>query len=135
MCNTIGTERFLAETNLMHTIKIKRIYDDPADDDGYRMLVNRLWPRGIKKELALLDEWNKEIAPSTELRKWFAHKSEYFDAFSKCYKQELRTKRKEITRVRSIAKTKNLTLLYAAKEENFNHAKILLLVLKQHRKA
>ncbi len=114
----------------MPTIKIKRIYAAPVTTDGYRMLVDRLWPRGIKKESACLDEWNREIGPSTELRKWFAHKAENFDEFSRCYKQELKAKREELMRIKSIAKTRNLTLLYAAKDEYINHARVLLSVLQ-----
>lgn len=66
----------------MKEIKLKRIYDDPSGDDGYRVLVDRLWPRGVSKEDAKLDEWDKELAPSTELRKWFGHKEERFKEFS-----------------------------------------------------
>ena len=68
-------------------IRIKRIYEDPANSDGRRILVDRIWPRGIKKEDARLDAWNKEIAPSTELRKWYDHKVERFDVFSRGIKK------------------------------------------------
>ena len=73
----------------MHEIRIKRIYDLPTDDDGYRVLVDRLWPRGTSKEKAQLDEWAKEIAPSNDLRQWFHHEPEKFELFSMQYQQEL----------------------------------------------
>lgn len=67
----------------MKQIKIKRVYEEPSDKDGYRLLVDRLWPRGVKKENAKLDEWNKNIAPSAQLRNWFGHKPERFKEFEK----------------------------------------------------
>ncbi|HMR57215.1 MAG TPA: DUF488 family protein [Cyclobacteriaceae bacterium] len=115
----------------MFAIKIKRIYDEPSKEDGYRMLVDRLWPRGVKKEGAHLDEWNKQIAPSPELRKWFAHKAEHFKIFSERYRDELKEKREELYRIKNIAVSKPLTLLYAAKDQKINHALILLSVLQQ----
>lgn len=89
----------------MHNIKIKRIYEEPAAGDGYRILVDRLWPRGMKKETACIDEWNKDIAPSTELRKKFHHQAETFLEFSALYKEELQTKTEVLQRLRSIAET------------------------------
>ncbi len=109
----------------MNAIAIKRIYDKPSDKDGYRVLVDRLWPRGVSKIIAHLDEWNKDIAPSTELRKWFDHKAERFDEFANLYQEELMTKKKELNRLRTIAKTKSVTLLYGAKDPEINHAAIL----------
>ncbi len=114
----------------MYPIKIKRIYEAPEPDDGYRMLVDRLWPRGLKKEAAALDEWNKDIVPSTELRKWFGHKPENFERFSALYKIELASKADELKRVLALSETQNLTLLYAAKSTTINHAGVLLEVLK-----
>ncbi len=110
-------------------MKIKRIYESPEPEDGYRMLVDRLWPRGLKKEKAFIDEWNKNIAPSPELRKWFGHKPENFKQFSKLYTTELKTKAAELKRIKSIQKNQNLTLLYAAKDTQINHAAVLLKVL------
>jgi len=109
----------------MHSIKIKRVYEAPSTGDGYRMLVDRLWPRGLKKENASIDEWNKDIAPSTALRRWFGHKPENFERFALLYKQELSGRTDELERIRSIAKKKNLTLLYAAKDEQLNQALVL----------
>lgn len=114
----------------MHKIKIKRIYDAPSTDDGYRILVDRLWPRGIKKDAVLLNEWNKMVAPSTKLRKWFAHKPERFQEFTKGYRIELSGKPKELKRILTIAQTQNVTLLYAAKDTKINHAVILFEYLK-----
>ena len=113
------------------SIIIKRIYEDVDNADGYRMLIDRFWPRGIKKEDAKLDEWNKDIAPSVELRKWFDHKEERFKEFSKKYKEELlENSTDEIERLRSIAKKKKLILLYGAKDPLINHAVVLLDVLQ-----
>jgi uncharacterized protein YeaO (DUF488 family) len=105
--------------------QIKRIYDNPSDDDGYRILVDRIWPRGISKKNANLDEWNKEIAPSTELRKWFDHKEGRFDEFARLYREELVTKTKELNRLKALAKTEVVTLLYGAKDPAINHAVVL----------
>ncbi len=115
----------------MNRVKIKRVYEKPKPEDGYRMLVDRLWPRGLKKVDADLSEWNKEIPPSTELRVWFGHKPERFEQFSALYKTELKKKMKEISRLKSIAKKENLTLLYAAKDEKINHAIVLMQVLEK----
>lgn len=114
----------------MHNIKLKRIYETPLPEDGYRMLVDRLWPRGLKKENAVIDEWNKNIAPSPMLRKWFAHKAERFQKFSERYALELSAQTEEIKRIKAIARKQTLTLLYAAKNEQINHALILREVLK-----
>ncbi|MCC6864832.1 MAG: DUF488 family protein [Ignavibacteria bacterium] len=115
----------------MSNIKIKRAYEKPARDDGYRVLVDRLWPRGIKKENAKLNEWNKDIAPSADLRKWFGHIPEKFERFTDMYKKELKDKSKELKRLKSIAKTKNLTLVYSAKNETMNQAVVLLHILNR----
>lgn len=95
------------------------------------MLVDRLWPRGISKEECMLDEWNKEIAPSTELRKWFNHDPEKFNHFSELYTAELLNKKEELVRIKNIAESQNLTLLYAAKNTVVNHAQVLLSVLEK----
>jgi uncharacterized protein YeaO (DUF488 family) len=110
---------------LSFDIVVKRIYDAPSDEDGYRVLVDRLWPRGMKKERARLDEWNKTVAPSTELRKWFGHEPERFDEFAARYKEELAEHPEELQRLREIAKNRRVTLLYAAKEAEYNHTVVL----------
>lgn len=113
----------------MKNIRIKRIYDEASEDDGYRVLVDRLWPRGVSKLVANLDEWNKEVAPSTELRKWFNHKEEHFKDFAILYQEELLEKEDELNKLREISKTEGLTLLYGAKDPEINHAIILKKVL------
>lgn len=113
-------------------ISIKRIYEDSSSEDGYRMLVDRLWPRGMSKEKANLDEWNKSVAPSTDLRKWFGHRPERFEEFSQHYESELENHQDELNRLRDIAKKQNLTLLYAAKNPEINHAVVLKKVLENN---
>ncbi|MDZ7683501.1 MAG: DUF488 domain-containing protein [Fodinibius sp.] len=105
--------------------KTKRIYQDPSNDDGYRVLVDRLWPRGVSKEKARLDEWCKEIAPSTVLRKWFDHDPNKFEEFANRYKAELTAKEDLITYLLKITRQQPVTLLYAAKDKTYNHALVL----------
>ncbi len=109
----------------MINIRSKRIYEAPAAEDGYRILVDRLWPRGVSKEAAALDEWDKNIAPSTKLRKWFDHKAERFDEFAKLYEEELEFNHEDLKRIENIAKDKIVTLLYADKDPKINHVVIL----------
>lgn len=115
----------------MKSINIKRVYDDKSKDDGYRVLIDRLWPRGVSKEVAHFDEWLKELAPSTELRKWFDHKPERFEEFRKRYKKELQGHKDELDKLRIKAKSEKLTLLYAAKDTDMNNAVILKEVLEK----
>jgi uncharacterized protein YeaO (DUF488 family) len=106
-------------------IKLKRIYDEFQKSDGFRILVDRLWPRGVSKEKAHLDLWLKEVAPSTELRKWFGHDPEKWQEFIKRYKKELAAN-DAFGELKSIAeKEKNITLLYAARDEEHNEAMVL----------
>jgi uncharacterized protein YeaO (DUF488 family) len=115
----------------MATVNIKRIYEDADTTDGYRVLVDRLWPRGIKKERAAIDEWLKEIAPSPTLRKWFNHDPEKWTRFKKDYLAELKTN-EAMGKLKSMAKENNkLTLLYAARDEKHNHAVILQQLLSE----
>jgi uncharacterized protein YeaO (DUF488 family) len=113
----------------MKELKLKRIYDAPSADDGYRVLVDRLWPRGVSKEDAKLDEWDKEIAPSTELRKWFNHEKDKFEEFAKRYREELNEKEDVLEELRKIGNNKTLCLLYAAKDPEINQAIVLKEVL------
>ena len=113
----------------MKAIKIKRIYEDADSGDGYRILIDRLWPRGVSKDEAKLDEWNKELSPSTELRKWFDHTPERFEEFKIRYREELKLKEKELDRLHTMAKSKNISLLYAAKAEEINNAVVLKEIL------
>jgi uncharacterized protein YeaO (DUF488 family) len=111
------------------TIITKRIYDEPSANDGYRILIDRLWPRGISKEHAQLDEWLKEIAPSNELRKWFNHQPELFNDFSTKYKTELLPHQEDLKRIAQLAKKQQVCLLYGAKDEHYNQAVVLKTVL------
>lgn len=106
-------------------INIKRIYEKPEKADGYRVLVDRLWPRGVKKEKADVDFWAKEVAPSTELRKWFNHIPAKWNEFKKKYKEELKgnTAVEQIKEI--ISKHSTITFLYAAKDEEHNQAIVL----------
>ncbi len=115
----------------MGEINIKRIYDDPSENDGYRILVDRLWPRGVSKKNANLNEWNKEIAPSTELRKWFDHKKVRFDEFVHQYHEELKGKEDALNELRARAKNETVCLLYGAKDPEINQAVVLRDVLLQ----
>lgn len=114
----------------MATIQIKRIYDDPSNTDGYRVLVDRLWPRGVKKESAGVDVWLKEVAPSAALRKWFDHKEERWPEFSKKYKAELKDNAAFGELKKIIKEYKTITLLYGAKDEQHNQAVVLSGLLK-----
>ncbi len=105
--------------------QIKRIYEEVTDSDGYRVLVDRLWPRGVSKEAAQLDEWLQEIAPSTELRKWFDHEPEKFEEFAHRYKGELTNREEAVQSLLEITDRQTVTLLYAAKDKQHNHAKVL----------
>ncbi|PWW25484.1 uncharacterized protein YeaO (DUF488 family) [Cytobacillus oceanisediminis] len=112
----------------MAAIFIKRIYDPFEEDDGSRVLIDRLWPRGIKKEDARLSAWEKDIAPSSELRKAFNHKPELFNEFREKYLIELRTQEDKIRKIEELAsmsKVNKVTLLYAAKDPIHNHARVL----------
>ena len=109
----------------MASYLVKRIYDEPAGTDGYRVLVDRLWPRGVSKEKAALDEWLKDIAPSPELRTWFGHKPERFAEFSARYQYELASN-PAVEHVRQLADEHGaITLLYAAHDPQINHAVVL----------
>jgi uncharacterized protein YeaO (DUF488 family) len=108
------------------SFRIKRIYDDPADDDGCRVLVDRLWPRGVTKERAGLELWLKEIAPSPPLRQEFAHMQERFADFRAQYEDELEDNPAVEQLLDLAARHKRVTLLYAAKDPEVNHARVLL---------
>lgn len=111
-------------------ISIKRIYDEPRATDGYRVLVDRLWPRGVSKHQAMLDEWSKDAAPSAELRTWFGHKPERFEEFKARYREELRAN-PAVGHLRALAADQAaLTLLYAAHDPAINHAVVLLDYIK-----
>ncbi len=117
----------------MLMIRIKRIYDPPAAEDGRRVLVDRLWSRGVAKDAARIDEWLKEIAPSDELRKWFGHDPARWEEFRKRYRYELASHGELLVRLRCEARKGAITLLFAAKDPERNNAVVLQKVL-QHLK-
>ncbi len=111
-------------------LKIKRMYDGASAQDGARILVDRLWPRGIKKEQAAIDDWLKELSPSDSLRKWFGHDPSRWVEFKRRYKKELETKQEIIEQLRKHAQHGTVTLLYAAKDTDHNNAVALKEVLE-----
>jgi uncharacterized protein YeaO (DUF488 family) len=106
-------------------IRIRRIYDPPAADDGRRVLVDRLWPRGLSREKAHIDEWLKEIAPSDGLRKWFGHDPSRWEEFRERYRDELKGHGGILDRLRAEGKKGRVTLLFAAKDVEHNNAVII----------
>lgn len=111
-------------------ITIQRVYDSEKPGKHYRVLVDRLWPRGISREQAGWDEWLKELSPSDELRKWFNHEPAKWTQFRELYRKELLQKQDELNRLKELEKKyKNLTLLYAAKDEEHNNAVVLKEIL------
>ena len=115
------------------SIKIKRIYEKPEKEDGFRVLVDRLWPRGLTKEKAKVDLWLKEIAPGTELREWFGHDPEKWEEFKKRYISELKENKEPLLVLKEKIKEGNVTLLYAAKDEIHNEATVLLNQMKKQK--
>lgn len=109
----------------MHTIRIKRIYEPSARADGYRVLVDRLWPRGIKKEDAHIHNWEKEVGPSQELRKWFGHDPEKWESFRKKYLAELKVSDAIGHLVEELRQHKTVTLIYGAHDAEHNNAVVL----------
>lgn len=114
-------------------IQIKRIYDAPAAGDGYRVLVDRLWPRGVSKQRAALDGWMKEVAPSPELRVWFAHDPAKFAEFAARYTEELLRNPAIDELIKKLADHATVTLLFAAKNPEINHAIVLKKFLQDKR--
>lgn len=106
-------------------IRLKRIYDESSDDDGTRILVDRVWPRGVRKSEAAIDMWAKEIAPTTELRKWFDHDPEKWDSFKELYEKELVAKKGQITSMLGQVTDNRLTLIYSARDREHNQAVVL----------
>ncbi|MGB2664337.1 MAG: DUF488 domain-containing protein [Candidatus Acidiferrum sp.] len=113
-------------------IQAKRVYEKPAKGDGYRVLVDRLWPRGLTKEKANVDLWMKEIGPSDELRKWFHHEEGSWSEFEKRYKSELTKKKELLVELRKLHREHGtMTLLYGSKNEKQNQAVVLAGMLKK----
>ena len=112
-------------------VRIKRIYEPRNPADGFRVLVDRLWPRGITKQRAALDAWARELAPSTALRKWFGHDPKRLPEFRERYRAELAEHSVELGALRRRAMQRRLTLLYAARDEHCNHAAVLEVVIRE----
>lgn len=113
-------------------VLVKRVYEPASKKDGYRILVDRLWPRGMKKEEAPIDQWLKEVAPSTALRKWYDHDPEKWEAFCKKYYAELMKSAAVDTLLAYIHQHKTVTLLFASREEQYNHALALQKFISKH---
>jgi uncharacterized protein YeaO (DUF488 family) len=112
-------------------VRLKRAYDPAASADGYRLLIDRLWPRGISRARAKLDNWEPELAPSTELRQWFGHQPERFAEFRRRYMEELGSQRARLTALRRRARDGTLTLVYSAHDAEHNDAVVLAEVLRR----
>jgi uncharacterized protein YeaO (DUF488 family) len=106
-------------------IKLKRAYERPASNDGVRVLVDRLWPRGVRKADAAIDHWMKEVAPSTTLRRWFGHEPARWEEFRRRYKGELKEHQKQLNELRGLARHGGITLVYAARDQAHNEAVVL----------
>lgn len=115
-------QRVTAEGIIMKNITIKRVYLPAEKSDGYRILIDRLWPRGLTKAKASIDLWLKEVAPSTELRKWFNHDPEKWTEFKKKYYKELSQNKDALNVIIEKSKTHNVTLVFGSKEEKYNDA-------------
>ena len=113
----------------MEHIQIKRVYEPPAKKDGFRVLVDRVWPRGISKSAAAVDLWMKDVAPSTELRKWFNHDPARWKEFRERYRAELRKRSSEIDELKTYAAKRRVTLVYSARDLEHNQALVLQEVL------
>ncbi|HWC24277.1 MAG TPA: DUF488 family protein [Flexivirga sp.] len=117
-----------------HEVQVRRVYDAPAPSDGTRVLVDRLWPRGLSKDKAELDDWCKQVSPSTELRKWYAHDPDKFEEFAERYRAELDDpeRAEALDGLREHAATGTLTLLTAAKRDDISEATVLAEILTAH---
>jgi uncharacterized protein YeaO (DUF488 family) len=108
-------------------VRVRRVYDEPEPDDGTRVLVDRVWPRGLTKDKARLDQWLKQVAPSTELRKWYSHDPERFEEFGRRYREELNDAERApgLKHLRELANSGTLTLLTATKHAEISQAAVL----------
>jgi uncharacterized protein YeaO (DUF488 family) len=112
-------------------IRLKRAYDPAVSSDGYRVLIDRLWPRGVSRERAKLDEWERKLPPSTKLRQWFGHEPARFEEFRRRYIEELRSQRSRLTELRRRARNGTLTLVYSARDAEHNDAVVLAEILRR----
>jgi uncharacterized protein YeaO (DUF488 family) len=111
-------------------IRVKRVYETPSRKDGLRILVDRLWPRGLTKERAAVDLWMKDVAPSTELRKWFGHDPARWNQFQTRYRRELARNEAALAQLRQKADARTVTLVYGARDEEHNEALVLKRILE-----
>lgn len=114
----------------MNDVRIKRIYDKPERSDGLRVLVDRIWPRGVTKRAAALDDWLRELAPSTGLRKWFGHDPRRWSEFRRRYRVELREHALQLNALRRLAARQRVTLVYSARDAQMNQAVVLQAALR-----
>jgi uncharacterized protein YeaO (DUF488 family) len=112
-------------------IRLKRAYEPAGPSDGYRVLIDRLWPRGVSRKQAKLSAWERDLAPSADLRQWFGHQPERFEEFRRRYVEELREQRPRLTELRRRARDGTLTLVYAAHDSEHNDAVVLADVLRR----
>jgi uncharacterized protein YeaO (DUF488 family) len=119
----------------MMDVRIKRIYDEPERSDGLRVLVDRVWPRGVTKREAAVDDWLRELAPSTGLRKWFAHDPKRWFQFRRRYRVELREHALQLNALRQLAARQRVTLVYSAKNSQMNQAVVLQEVIQARGRA
>jgi uncharacterized protein YeaO (DUF488 family) len=108
-------------------VRVRRVYDEPEPDDGTRVLVDRVWPRGLTKDKARLDQWCKQVAPSTQLRKWYSHDPERFEEFDRRYREELKDAERALAleQLRELARSGTLTLLIATRHAEISQAAVL----------
>ena len=111
-------------------LKLKRVYEPASRADGRRILIDRLWPRGLSKRRAAVDEWMKEIAPSTELRRWFGHDPQKWPEFQRRYKRQLREHGELLRKIAALASRRRVTLVFGARDEVHNDAVVLAAVLR-----
>ena len=116
-------------------VRLKRAYEEPAISDGYRVLIDRLWPRGVSKTDAELDEWARELAPTSALRTWFGHDPERFDEFRQRYTEELAAHDDKVRELRARARRGRLTLVYGARDREHNDAVVLAELLRRGKRA
>ena len=112
-------------------VRLKRAYEPAAPSDGYRVLIDRLWPRGVSRQRAKLDEWEQELSPSAKLRQWFAHEPSRFNEFRRRYVEELYGQRARLAELRRRARSGTLTLVYSARDTEHNDAVVLAEVLRR----
>jgi uncharacterized protein YeaO (DUF488 family) len=116
-------------------VRLKRAYEPPERLDGYRVLIDRLWPRGVSKQEAQLDEWARELAPSSELRRWFGHDPAKFDEFRRRYREELAAQDEKLRELRRRARAGTLTLVYGARDSEHNDAVVLAELLRRGKRS